>query len=99
LGITPHVHLLGKTMVVTATAPDGAKTCLVRVPDWDFHWQGTYRYAEPIALSPGTRIDLTATYDNSAENPENPSSPPKDGSWGERTVDEMCIAFLSFTVE
>ncbi len=99
LGITPHMHLLGRTMEVTATAPDGTKTCLVSVPDWDFHWQATYRYAAPIELRAGSRIDLLATYDNSTANPENPNSPPKDVSWGERTVDEMCIAFLSFTLE
>jgi cytochrome c5 len=96
--ITPHMHLLGRTMEVSATLPDGSQRCLVSVPDWDFHWQATYRYAAPIDLPFGTRVDLRAMYDNSADNPENPNVPPKDVSWGERTVDEMCLAFLSFTL-
>lgn len=98
LGVTPHMHLLGKTMELTATGPGGPQ-CLLQVPDWDFHWQATYRYAEPIAIRAGSRIALRATYDNSALNPENPNSPPKEVGWGESTTDEMCIAFLSLTLD
>jgi hypothetical protein len=97
--ITPHMHLLGRTMSVTATTLDGKKVCLADVPDWDFHWQSTYFYQEPIALKAGTRFDLIAHYDNSATNPNNPNNPPKDVGWGENTSDEMCIAFLSFTLD
>jgi hypothetical protein len=86
-------------MKVTATLPDGRQVCLVDVPDWDFHWQGTYTYKAPVALPFGSRIDLSARYDNSAGNPENPNSPPRDVRWGERTTDEMCIAFLGVTLD
>jgi hypothetical protein len=37
---------------------------------------------------------LVATFDNSPENPNNPNDPPKNMGWGEKTTDEMCIAFL-----
>ena len=73
--------------------------CLVDVPDWDFHWQGTYTYKTPVALPFGTRIDLSAHYDNSSENHHNPNDPPKDVRWGEGTADEMCIAFLGVTID
>ncbi len=99
LNVTPHMHLLGRTMKVTATLPDGRQVCLVNVPDWDFHWQGTYTYKTPVALPFGTRIDLSAHYDNSTGNPENPNDPPKDVRWGENTTDEMCIAFLGVTLD
>jgi len=29
----------------------------------------------------------------------NPSSPPKDVTWGEQTTDEMCVAFLVYTAD
>jgi hypothetical protein len=77
LNVTPHMHLLGRKMTVTATPPGGGQVCVVNVPDWDFHWQATYTYP-PIALPFGSRIDLSAHYDNSAENPENPHHPPQD---------------------
>lgn len=99
LNVTPHMHLLGKTMKVTARLPDGRQVCLVDVPDWNFHWQGTYTYKTPVALPFGTRIDLSARYDNSEGNPENPNSPPRDVRWGEGTTDEMCIAFLGVTLD
>lgn len=97
--VTPHMHLLGRSMKVTATLPDGRQVCLVDVPHWHFHWQATYTYEAPIALPFGTRIDLTARYDNSSANPENPNDPPRDVRWGENTTDEMCIAFLGITLD
>jgi hypothetical protein len=99
LTVTPHMHLLGRKMRVTATFPDGRSVCLVSVPDWDFHWQATYTYKTPIALPFGSRIDLSARYDNSTANPENPNNPPQDVRWGENTTDEMCIAFLGVTLD
>jgi len=99
LAVTPHMHLLGKRMNLTATLPDGRQVCLVNVPDWDFHWQGTYFYRSQVPLPVGTRVDLSAWYDNSSENPQNPSRPPRNVTWGEATTDEMCLAFLSFTLD
>ncbi len=97
--IAPHMHLLGKEMYVTARFPDGSSTCLIDLQNWDFHWQGTYGYKQPIRLPGGTRVDVTAYYDNSAANPHQPANPPVDVSWGEKTTDEMCIAFLGITVD
>lgn len=94
LGISPHMHLLGKDMQVTAELPDGSVVPMVRVRDWDFNWQGSYRYAEPVRLPKGTRIRLIAHYDNSADNPTNPHSPPQRVRWGEQTTDEMCLCTI-----
>lgn len=95
VAIAPHMHLLGKEMTVVAHFPGGATQQLIRIDDWEFHWQGTYTYRTPITLPRGTLIELTAYYDNSENNPDNPAHPPVVVSWGERTTDEMCIAFLS----
>lgn len=97
--VAPHMHLLGRTMKVEATLPGGSKQCLVQIDDWDFNWQGMYRYRQPIPIPALTRLELTATYDNSSNNPLNPNNPPKPVSWGEATTDEMCIAFVGFTLD
>ncbi|MBI3837808.1 MAG: redoxin domain-containing protein [Planctomycetia bacterium] len=94
LNITPHMHLLGKDMRVTATLPDGKVLPMVYVKDWDFNWQEMYHYREFVDLPAGTRLDLVAHFDNSADNPSNPSRPPKTVHWGEQTSDEMCLAFI-----
>ena len=97
--IAPHMHLLGRKMHVNATMPNGASECLINIDDWDFNWQGQYRYASSMALPVGTKLSLEAFYDNSPNNFRNPNDPPRAVSWGEQTTEEMCIAFLGVTLD
>ena len=97
--IAPHMHLLGREMTVEMKLPDGSTECLIHIGDWDFNWQGAYRYTTPVDVPAGARLSLTAYYDNSSANPRNPNDPPQAVSWGEATTDEMCLAFLGVTVE
>lgn len=97
--IAPHMHLLGRSIKVDAFKPDGSLQCLVNIPDWDFNWQNQYLYRNPVPLPGGTIVTLEAKYDNSANNPRNPNSPPKEVRWGEATTDEMCLAFLAVTLD
>lgn len=97
--ITPHMHLLGRDMKVTATYPDGSVRPLIHIDDWDFNWQGSYTFTKPVPLPAGTRIDMVAVFDNTAGNPRQPSRPPRPVSWGEGTTDEMAIVFLGVTVD
>jgi hypothetical protein len=94
IGITPHAHLLCKEMKVDAIFPDGRKEALIWIKDWDFNWQGQYRYVTPMKLPKGTRIEMRYVYDNSENNPHNPSHPPRKVKFGEQTTDEMAFAFL-----
>ena len=95
IGISPHMHLIGREMKVTATAPDGNQQVLLWIKDWDFNWQGAYGFATPIPIKKGTKLELEAFYDNSQDNPKNPNSPPKMVRWGEQTTDEMCLCGLT----
>jgi mono/diheme cytochrome c family protein len=84
-----HAHYVAKEMKATATLPDGSTQPLLWIQDWDFAWQDRYNYKTPLVLPKGTRIDVRLTYDNSADNPHNPSNPPKRVTWGEQSFDEM----------
>ncbi len=97
--IAPHMHLLGRKIHVNATLPTGENQCLISIDDWDFNWQGMYRFKDPVAIPSLTRLSLESFYDNSSGNWRNPNNPPKPVSWGEATTDEMCIAFLGFTFD
>lgn len=97
LGTTPHMHYIGKAMKATAVLPSGQVISLISIRDWDFKWQGQYRFAKPIDLPAGTRIDMEAVYDNSDSNPHNPNTPPKPVEWGEQTTNEMAICFFEYT--
>jgi len=94
-GIFPHAHWLCKQMLVEAHLPSGETVHLIRIDDWDFNWQGGYRYQTPLQLPKGTRVELRYTYDNSSANLRNPSNPPARVTFGEQTTDEMAVAFLT----
>jgi hypothetical protein len=89
VGIIPHAHYICKDMKGWAILPDGSKRWLIWIRDWDFDWQEQYRYASPVALPAGTRVEMEFTYDNSDANPRNPNSPPKRVTWGPGSGDEM----------
>lgn len=99
-GVTPHMHLLGKKIKVELTRPGATQPdCLVNIEDWNFNWQGSYIYKNPVTLASGARLKLTANYDNSTDNPFNPNNPPRAVRWGEGTADEMALAFIGFTLD
>ena len=99
VGMAPHMHWLGREMKVTATLPDGSTKPMIWIKDWDFNWQGQYLFEKPVMLPKGTRLDIEANYDNSADNPRNPNSPPKRVTWGEQTTDEMALCFVQLVVK
>ena len=99
LDVLPHMHLVGHDITVSATPPGRPAQTLVSVPQWDFNWQTRYTFKQPVALPKDTRINVVAHYNNTADNPRNPNSPPKLVKWGEQTTDEMCIAFVSYTID
>jgi Tol biopolymer transport system component len=88
-GAAAHAHYLAKEIKATATLPDGSVKPLIWIQDWDFNWQEQYTYKAPFTLPKGTRIDALLHYDNSADNPRNPSNPPKRALFGEESFDEM----------
>lgn len=93
--VVPHAHWLGKSMKLIATKPDGQTVALMVIKDWDFNWQGIYDYKTPVRLPKGTRLDMEWVYDNSDDNPRNPSKPAKRVTWGEESLNEMSIAAVT----
>jgi len=89
LGVYPHAHYLGKDVQGYAILPDGSKTWLIWIRDWDFAWQAVYRCAHPIFLPRGSVLHMRIGYDNSEANPRNPSHPPREVKAGNRSSDEM----------
>jgi hypothetical protein len=72
-----------------ALLPNGTRRTLLRIPEWNFNWQQQYLYAAPIRLPAGTDVVMEFTYDNSGDNPRNPSHPPRRVTWGPSSTDEM----------
>lgn len=95
LSFMPHMHLRGKSFQYKVVYPDGRSEIALSVPRYDFNWQSTYRLAAPLRISAGTRVECTGTFDNSAQNPNNPD-PTKEVRWGDQTWEEMMGGLLDY---
>jgi mono/diheme cytochrome c family protein len=96
--LEPHMHLRGKAMEYKVIYPDGKSEVLLNVPKYDFAWQTNYLLAQPKLLPKGSRLMVTAAFDNSAKNKFNPD-PTKDVRHGEPTYDEMMMGFIDYVSE
>ncbi len=92
---SPHMHYRGAAMKYEVTYPNGKTETLLDVPNYDFSWQTTYIPKTPKLLPKGSKVKVTAVFDNSAKNKFNPD-PTKDVRYGEPTYDEMMIGFMDF---
>jgi mono/diheme cytochrome c family protein len=96
LSLFPHMHLRGKRFEYDIVEPDGSVETLLRV-NYHFHWQLSYRLAEPRLLKAGTKLRAVAWYDNSRNNPHNPD-PSATVTWGDQTYQEMMVGFFDVAV-
>ena len=92
----PHFHLRGKAMQVEAILPDGARQIISYVGNFNFNWMTNYVYDDDAAplLPKGTVIHVSAWYDNTKANKNNPD-PDQWVGYGDRTVDEMAHAWMN----
>jgi hypothetical protein len=89
------MHLIGRNKTVYGI--NGADTMkLIRIKDWNFNWQGQYMYPKLKVLPAGTVLRAISEYDNTVNNPFNPSDPPIQVSAGESTLEEMMMTFFMF---
>jgi hypothetical protein len=96
--VMPHMHYRGKDFEYRLVYPTGETQTVLSVPHYDFNWQLFYYYAEPIVLPKGTRIECTAHFDNSPNNPYNPN-PKVEVRWGDQTWEEMMIGWFDVAID
>ncbi len=94
MGIYPHAHYLGKEIHAIAILPDSTEQWLLRIDDWDFNWQDSYQYVEPVSLPAGTILWTRFVFDNTSDNPRNPNDPPIPVMHGPRSADEMAELWI-----
>lgn len=93
VSLMPHMHLRGKAFEYRAVYPTGETEILLKVPKYDFNWQLYYYLAEQKTLPKGTRIECSAWFDNSPNNPANPD-PKSTVKWGDQSWEEMMIGWF-----
>ena len=108
--VYPHMHTRGLRAKYEAIYTNGTSEVLLSVPHYEFHWQTTYRFAQPKYLTKGTVIRYTSAWDNSIQNqalmdvftdPDNPNNFQYDPNftvgWGLQTWNEMYIGYYSYS--
>ena len=95
--LVPHSHYRGVASKFELIGPDGSRETVLSVPNYDFNWQRTYAFVEPMRIEPGSRLVHTTWYDNSAANPGNPD-PNRTVPWGLQSWDEMLYGAFSYTL-
>jgi hypothetical protein len=109
----PHAHLRGKDFKYAVVYPDGREQTLLSVPKYNFHWQLAYALDTPLKLPAGSKLIVTAHYDNSANNQqllhhtshaahdaEHSPGPDKEVAFRDRNQswDEMFTPFIQYTM-
>ena len=84
----PHMHFRGKSMSFAAHFPNGEVEQLINIANYNYNWQIDYKLEEPVFVPAGTKIVVTAAYDNSSQNKANPD-PARTVPWGDQSWDEM----------
>lgn len=94
LSLMPHMHVRGAACRYDLIRND-KRTTLLDIPRYDFNWQLAYDYRSHLDVGPGDKIEFTAWYDNSPQNPNNPD-PTKTVRWGLQTADEMHLGYMEY---
>lgn len=85
-----HMHQLGRSARLSVERGAGGEECLLDIPAWNFHWQGSYALADSVVVEKGDKVSLSCTWDNPTMSTV---------QWGESTTDEMCLGVFFYTLE
>ena len=94
---TPHMHLLGRRITTWLNGQ-----LVLDLPRWDYHWQQAYLFQEPYQAKGTDVLKLECRYDNTAANQpviNGQQQAPRDVTWGEGTLDEMCLNYVLLSAQ
>lgn len=94
--LRPHAHVRGKAARYKVIYPDGHEEIALDVPRYDFNWQLSYE--TQLKLPKGSRLRFEFSYDNSANNPNNPD-PSRWVYQGFQSWEEMMAPNLGFVLD
>jgi len=96
IAVFPHMHKIGsRASMKFVRLEDQKNMCLADVKKWNFNWQDSYFYEEPIVLTPGS---YTGTMSCSFDTDNNWIPGVGSVVGGEGSSDEMCLGFIYYTI-
>lgn len=95
LGVSGHMHLLGRQISIVANQGTPEERTLLDVPLWDFDDQGS-RPIDPVTLEPGDTLTVTCRHEQWLRDklPAFAGQEEKYVLWGDGSTDEMCLGML-----
>jgi hypothetical protein len=98
LGVAGHMHLLGKSIRITANPGTPRERTLLDIPVWDFDNQGA-KPIRPEHLEAGDTVRVTCRHSQQVRDllPSFKGTTDRYVVWGEGTTDEMCLGILQVT--
>lgn len=98
--LQPHAHLRAKDFEYSVVYPDGREQIVLSVPKYNFNWQLAYELDTPLQLPAGSKLVITAHYDNSRNNQYNPA-PDKEVYFRaeNQSWDEMFTPFVQYAAD
>ncbi|TWU27364.1 monooxygenase [Bythopirellula polymerisocia] len=74
--LAPHMHYRGKDFSIYKAenpgTPEEHRELIMKIPTYDFNWQRTYEFVNPVRLKAGDALYTVTHFDNSHYNPNNP---------------------------
>ncbi len=107
----PHAHMRGKDFKYAVVYADGREETVLTVPKYDFHWQLAFDLDTPLRLPAGSKLVVTAHYDNSlknehlrgnnADDPGRNCGPDKEAYFRKenQSWDEMFSPFIQYSLD
>ena len=85
-----HQHVKGTRSKLSLIRKNTNEQCIVDIPRWDFDWQLMYELKNTLTINPGDFIQIQCEWNNSGID-------AIDRTWGEGTLDEMCLGAVYIT--
>jgi len=97
-GAAGHMHLLGRSISITANPGTDREQVLLDIPVWDFDNQGAHPIP-PVHLDVGDTVRVTCHHVQWLRDqlPAFDGQPDRYVLWGDGTTDEMCLGVLQVT--
>lgn len=97
--VTPHMHLLGRSISVELNPGTPGARKLLDQPVFNFDDQSSQPLPQPVRLNTGDTIRVSCTHDAALRSqlPQLKPLKPRYVVWGDGTSDEMCLAMLIAT--
>ncbi|HXB11757.1 MAG TPA: T9SS type A sorting domain-containing protein [Bacteroidia bacterium] len=86
----PHSHYLCTQVLNYACTPTDTIP-LIKINNWDFNFQGYYTFRRLVKVDASYKLFAKHVYDNTTQNPNNPSNPPVNVVFGPSSSNEMLL--------